>query len=183
MEPGLKNIFESEKLLAHAFKALFDFVVSMDATGAKDEEAPAFSYILTPKQVDEIDRVCDANQWQKITTHGIEIGVSAIQHVLKARRLKDEITDAEILEIIAKAYSPRSLLRQNRDHGQQSLIFNTHQKVKVGNTAFHGLAVLELKTEVIGIGANAKVRTYLAPVTCYHANEAKIRAIQRNRPK
>ncbi|WP_431769091.1 hypothetical protein, partial [Xanthomonas campestris] len=50
---------------AHAFKALFDFVVSMDATGAKDEEAPAFSYILTPKQVDEIDRVCDANQWQK----------------------------------------------------------------------------------------------------------------------
>ena len=46
MEPGLKNIFESEKLLAHAFKALFDFVVSMDATGAKDEEAPAFSYIL-----------------------------------------------------------------------------------------------------------------------------------------
>ncbi|WP_407472234.1 hypothetical protein ABFU52_10990 [Xanthomonas campestris pv. campestris] len=42
----MKNIFESEKLLAHAFKALFDFVVSMDATGAKDEEAPAFSYIL-----------------------------------------------------------------------------------------------------------------------------------------
>ncbi|MEB1944061.1 hypothetical protein [Xanthomonas campestris] len=58
----MKNIFESEKLLAQAFKALFDFVVSMDATGAKDEEAPAFSYNLTPKQVDEIDRVCDANQ-------------------------------------------------------------------------------------------------------------------------
>ncbi|MEB1416079.1 hypothetical protein ABFU49_16805 [Xanthomonas campestris pv. campestris] len=34
----MKNIFESEKLLAHAFKALFDFVVSMDATGAKDED-------------------------------------------------------------------------------------------------------------------------------------------------
>ncbi|KGK63962.1 hypothetical protein [Xanthomonas citri] len=179
----MKNIFESEKLLAQAFKALFDFVVSMDAMEAKDEEAPAFSYMLTPKQVDDIDRVCDANQWPKITTHGIEIGVKAIQHVLTARRDKDGITDAEILEVITKAYSPRSLLRENRKYGQQSLIFNTHQKVKVGNTAFHGLAVLELKTEVIGTGAHAKVRRYLAPITCYHANEDKIRSIQRNRPK
>lgn len=169
---------KAEVLLAQAFEALFNFVVAMHISGKKERDAPVFSLLLAPKQIDEVNRVCDANNWPKITTHGIEINVQAVRHALEARRHKDQISDEEILEILTKAYHPRSLVRSNRNdgnrvqHERQSLLFNTHQKVKVGNTMFHGLAVLQLKTE----GA----RTYLAPVTCYHATEAKIRAIKKH---
>lgn len=143
----------------------------MPTTGAKASDAPIFSYLLTQKQRDEIDRVCAANRWPRINCAGILIDVNAIKHPLETRRYKDVVTDDEIKAIIIKSYSPRSLIRVNRDRGQQALILNTHQKIKVGGTTYHAMAVLQIKSD----GA----RNYLAPVTCYHATEAKVRAIVR----
>ncbi|CAD7740297.1 MULTISPECIES: hypothetical protein [Xanthomonas] len=161
----------SEKMLARAFSQLFSFALAVPAARKNVEVAYTFSYLLTPKQVDEINRVCLAQGWPQVTVRGIEITVAAIHHVCDSRSTKDALTNEQILEIITKAYSPRSTIRTNRNHDQQSLIFNTHQKLKVGEGMYHGLAVLQL--------LNAGPITYLAPVTCYHATEAKIRAINK----
>lgn len=161
--------YDSESKLADAFDAMFDYVVANP--GAK-AGAPEFSYILTQRQMDEVNRVCAANGWPTINCYGIHIDVNAIQHPIDSRRYKDGISDNEIKAIIRRAYSPRSIVRENRhpDHPHQALIFNTHQKVKIGRTAYHGMAIIEIRTD----GA----KNYLAPVTCYHATEAKVRAIK-----
>ena len=164
--------FKAEIQLADAFDALFDFIAAMPATGASPDQAPIFSYLLTQRQMDEVNRVCAAKGWPLINCQGICIDINAIEHPLDARRQKDGLNDAQIKEIIRKAYSPRSLVRVNNhvSHDQQALIFNTHQKVIVGATSYHGMAVVEVRSD----GA----RNYLAPVTCFHANEAKVRAIK-----
>src|SRR5688572_3486968 len=108
------SAFQSEQLLAAAFDALFAFVVSMPQTGNKEDDAPVFSYLLTPKQKDQIDRVCSENGWPQINCLGILINVDAVRHPLTTRRAKDRISDDEIRQIIQKAYSARSLIRVNR---------------------------------------------------------------------
>lgn len=162
----------SEKHIADAFNALFDYVVLLPP-GSAVHDAPIFSYLLTPKQKSEIDRVCIENGWPIVNCIGILIDVEAIRHPLATRRAKDRITDDEIKRIIAAAYSPKSLVKANRNHNQQALILNNQRKVPVGKggTVFYGMAVLEIRTD----GA----RNYLAPVTCYHASEAKSRAISK----
>ncbi|KOB09313.1 hypothetical protein AE923_08845 [Xanthomonas arboricola] len=158
-------------MLARAFAQLFNFARALPAARKNIAVAYTFSYLMTPKQVDEINRVCSDQAWPQITVRGIEITIAAIDHICESRSTKDALTDEQILEIIIKAYNPRSIIRTNRNHEQQSLLFNTHQKVKVGEGMYHGLAVLQLRT--------AGPITYLAPVTCYHATEAKIRAISK----
>lgn len=162
----------SEQHIADAFNALFDYVVALPP-GNAGLDAPIFSYLLTPKQKFEIDNVCIQNGWPMINCIGILIDLEAIRHPLGTRRAKDRITDDEIKRIIATAYSPKSIVRANRDHGKQALMLNNQRKVPIGKggAVFFGMAVLEIKTD----GA----RNYLAPVTCYHANEAKSRAISR----
>jgi hypothetical protein len=162
----------SEQHIADAFNALFDYVVALPL-GSAGLDAPIFSFLLTPKQKFEIDKVCTENKWPMINCIGILIDLVAIRHPLGTRRAKDGITNDEIKRIIATAYSPRSIVRANRNHGQQALMLNNQRKVPIGKggTVFFGMAVLEIKTD----GA----RNYLTPVTCYHANEAKSRAISR----
>lgn len=162
----------SEQHIADAFNALFDYVVALPP-GSAGEDAPIFSYLLTPKQKYEIDKACTENGWLMINCVGILIDLEAIRHPLGTRRVKDGITNDEIKRIIAAAYSPKSIVRANRNHGQQALMLNNQRKVPIGNegSVFFGMAVLEIKTD--------GTRNYLAPVTCYHANEAKSRAISR----
>ncbi|HCR32418.1 MAG TPA: hypothetical protein DIV57_03485 [Stenotrophomonas sp.] len=83
---------------------------------------------------------------------------------------------SEIEELLAKAYSPRSLIRCNPPGGsdaaprrseQQSVMLNTHQKLYIGGTPYYATAVLEIRV--------SGSRRYLAPVTCYHVTEAKKR--------
>ena len=162
--------YQSELCLAAAFDALFDFVIAVHNGQANAVDAPVFTYLLTPKQRAEIDRVCTENNWPLINCPGILIDVNAIWHPIEARRAKDRLADTAIREIIRKAYSPRSMVRTNREHGEQALIFNTHQKIVIGSSAYHGLAVLEIRSD--------GPTNYLAPVTCYHATEAKVRAIK-----
>ncbi|MGE6334621.1 hypothetical protein [Stenotrophomonas sp. NPDC077659] len=104
--------------------------------------------------------------------------VEDVRHILDARSKKDGLNAEQIGTIVAKAYSPKSLVIPNpptedssttRRSDQQSLMLNTQQKVTIGSTKYYGVAVLEIRAE----GA----RRYLAPVTCYHATEAKKRRI------
>lgn len=150
--------FKSETQLADAFDALFDFVAAMPTTGAPPEEAPIFSYLLTQRQMDQVNRVCTSKGWPLINCQGICIDINTIGHPLYARRQKDGLSDAQIKAVIRKAYSPRSSVRVNNhaDHDQQALIFNTHQKVVIGATSYHGMAVVEVRSD----GA----RNYLASV-------------------
>lgn len=164
--------YDSELRLAEAFDALFDFVAGMSASDSTASVAPEFTYLLTQRQLDEVNRICEASGWPIINCWGIHIDINAIRHPIDARSYKDSIGHDEIKAIIRKAYSPRSMIRRNKhaSHDHQALIFNTHQKIKIGSTSYHGMAVLEVRTQ----GA----RNYLAPVTCYHATEAKVRAIK-----
>jgi hypothetical protein len=171
---------QADIALENRFKALVDFVANQPSSGLPASDAPVFAYLLTPKQCDEIDRLCDANGWGRVTTYGVMFSVNDVRHILDSRMSKDGLTPAQIGLVVAKAYSPRSLVIPNpppedstsvrRSH-QQSLMLNTHQKVVIGTMKYYGVAILEIKAE--------GPRRYLAPVTCYHATEAKKRRIHR----
>lgn len=167
---------QGEYELAARFQKLVESVD--DSRRKSDADASAFAYLLTPKQADEIDRVCDENRWERVNCYAIMIKPGYIRHVIAARKDKDGLSKAEIATIVAKAYSPRSLLRFNPPSGEasndrrsdrQSVILNTQQKVLLRGTPYYATAILEIRIE----GS----RRYLAPVTCYHATEAKKRRI------
>lgn len=167
-----------EYALADCLRDLVRFVDAQSHSGERDEQAPALAYCLTPKQCDDMDRVCDENGWERINCYAVMINPSDIRHVLSSRSKKDNLDCAQIAEIVAKAYSPRSLVRRNpptidaateRRSDQQSVMLNTHQKFKLDGTAYYATAVLEIRV--------SGSRRYLAPVTCYHVTEAKKRKI------
>lgn len=162
---------QSEVRLAQAFADLFDHLVKALVRGAPTTDAPEFSYLMTPKQLATVQGICAAKGWPVVNCRGIHIDAQAVMHPLSARLKKDSVKVEDVKSILLKAYSPRSLICENRDHTQQTLIFNTHHKLLIGTTKYHGMAVLEVKST----GA----RNYLAPVTAYHATEAKVRALQK----
>lgn len=159
-----------EQDLAQAFHALFDFVAAVPVACAKDADAPIFTYLLTPKQLADLEIECQTNGWPSITCPGILIDAEAVRHPLRTRTSKDGITEAEIRTIVIKAYSQSSMVRSNRGRDKQAIVLNANQKVQVGATTFYAMAIVQI--EVSGD------RCYLAPVTAYHANEAKARAIK-----
>ena len=170
--------YQAEVHLERCIRELVEFVTTQSETGRCDAEGPAFAYLLTQKQADEIDRVCDASGWGRINCYGVLIAPKDIRHILTARASKDGLTAAEVAAIVIRAYNPRSLLRNNplsQEHGDfrrssiQSVMLNTHQKLLLGGSGYYGVAILEIRQD----GA----RRYLAPVTCYHATEAKKRRI------
>lgn len=165
-----------EYVLADCIRELVRFVDGQTSSGAEDAIAPAFAYLLTPKQCDDVDRVCDENGWLRLNCYAVMLGPGEIRHVLDARKQKDGLMCSEIEELLAKAYSPRSLMRCNPPGGsdaaprrseQQSVMLNTHQKLYIGGTPYYATAVLEIRV--------SGSRRYLAPVTCYHVTEAKKR--------
>lgn len=102
---------QGEYELAARFRKLVETVAH--SRRKSDADSLAFAYLLTPKQADEIDRVCDENRWERVNCHAIMIKPGYIRHVLAARKDKDGLSVAEIAAVVAKAYSPRSLLRIN----------------------------------------------------------------------
>ncbi len=165
-----------EYALADCVRGLVRFVDGQASSGAEYELAPSFSSLLPPKQCDDVDRVCDENGWLRLNRYAVMLGPSDIRHVLDARKQKDGLMCPEIEELLAKAYSPRSLVRCNppggsdaapRRSGQQSVMLNTHQKLYIGGTPYYATAIMEIRV--------SGSRRYLAPVTCYHVTEAKKR--------
>ena len=158
--------------LADAFRELMSVVISMRNAGvsfARVWHSPAFTYLMTPKHYDRIRTICKKQGWPAPNCRGILIDLIAIAHPLESRETKDNCTPAEALEILIKAYSPYSQIGLNKPKNRQGIIFNTGRKVSVGTANYYALAVVKL--------CQAGPRNYLAPVTAYHATEAKIRKI------
>lgn len=134
-----------------------------------DEGMPSFSYLLTPKQFDRVRKICRERGWDVPNQRGILIDLEAVAHPLAARMTKDGCTAAQVMEILLAAYSPQSQVGLNKPKHAQAIVFNTRQKVRIGKASFYAVAVVKVRVE----GG----RKYLAPVTAYHATEAKIRNI------
>lgn len=134
-----------------------------------DEAVPAFSYLLTPKQFDRVRKICKERGWDVPNQRGVLIDLEAVAHPLDARMTKDRCTVAQVLDILLAAYSPQSQVGLNKPKHAQAIVFNTRQKVRIGKASFYAVAVVKIRVE--------EGRKYLAPVTAYHATEAKIRNI------
>ncbi|MFJ4063964.1 hypothetical protein ACIPW4_01550 [Pseudomonas sp. NPDC089996] len=174
---GKQEIMGSSQLpgqsaLQDSFIALVEIALarrSVPGHGENDEGVPVFSYVLTPKQFDRVRKICREKGWDLPNQRGILMDLEAIAHPLDARVTKDRCTVAEVLDILLAAYSPQSQVGLNKPKHAQAIVFNTRQKVRIGKASFYAVAVVKIRVE----GG----RKYLAPVTAYHATEAKIRNI------
>mgnify|MGYP003648105503 CR=1 FL=1 len=162
-----------DESLANAFRELMEVVINMREMGVELKQvqhAPEFTYLLTPKQFDRIKRLCREKGWLVPNQRGILIDLHAIAHPLDSRESKDNCTPEEALQILINAYCAYSQIGLNKPKYAQSIIFNTGRKVRVGQTSYYALAVVKVCEE--------GPRRYLAPVTAYHATEAKLRNIR-----
>ncbi|MFJ4259088.1 hypothetical protein ACIP01_19305 [Pseudomonas monteilii] len=158
----------AQSAFAEALSALIDIALTRNRRAGNDLNG-AFTYLLTPKQFDRIRKICKEQGWGVPNQRGILIDLETVAHPLKSRMGKDLCTAAEVLEILLAAYSPQSQVGLNRPKYAQAIVFNTRCKVRIGNASFYAVAVVKVRVE--------GPRKYLAPVTAYHATEAKIRNI------
>lgn len=160
-----------DESLVEAFSELMSVVINMQQAGvalAHVTEPPVFTYLLTPKQFDRIKRTCRENQWPEPNCRGILIDLEAVAHPLDTRGIKDGCTPAEVLAILTHAYCAHSEVGTNKPKYRQGIMFNK-RKVKIGTGSYCAVAVVEVRSE----GS----KTYLAPVTAFHANDSKIRGM------
>lgn len=161
-----------DQSLAEAFRELMVQVIAMRNAGLpirQAQHAAEFTYLLTQKQFDRITRICRQKQWPVPNCRGIHIDLQAIAHPLDARESKDNCSPEEAIQILINAYSSFSQVGLNKPKHTEGILFNTGRKVKVGQGSYYALAVVRICEE--------RGRKYLAPVTAYHATEAKIRNI------
>lgn len=163
---------QSDLALADAFRELMDVVVSMRNAGvplSQVQHAPFFTYLMTPKQFDRIRKICMQKGWEVPNQRGILIDLVAVAHPLDARESKDNCTVEEALAILVAAYSAYSQVGLNKPKHAQAIVFNTGRQVQVAQNKYYAVAVVKVCVE--------GRKKYLAPVTAYHATEAKIRNI------
>lgn len=162
--------------LVNAFKELVDILVQAKRLGVdwrSIHEVPEFSYVMTAKQFNVVCRICREKEWTVPNVKGIHITLSAVEHVMSARETKDGCSPAFIAEIMAFSYHEISQVSINKKHDGQALMFNTQKRLLMDGQKYHALAIVQVSED------EATGRKYLAPVTAYHASEAKIRGIQR----
>jgi hypothetical protein len=124
---------------------------------------------MTPKQFERIRRICMQKGWDVPNCRGILIDLQAVAHPLESRESKDNCTVNEALEILVTAYCAYSQIGLNKPKSAQGIVFNTGRKVQVGKAKYYAVAVVK-------VCSNGPEK-YLAPVTAYHATEAKVRNI------
>ncbi len=158
--------------VAQAFRALLDHATRLEQAGLRLDQAghvAEFTYILTAKQFDRIRKICRQQQWPEPNCRGIRFDLESIKHPLLARQLKDGCTADEVLEILTSAYCSQSQVGLNKPKQAQVVMFSGGRKVLVGKTRYQAVAVIKVCQE--------GTRKYLAPVTAFHATEAKVRSI------
>lgn len=164
---------QGDLALEAAFKGLVDVVVRMREAGVPLSQvqcAPIFTYLMTPKQFDRIRKICSQKGWDVPNQRGILIDLEAVRHPLDSRESKDNCTADEALAILTAAYSAYSQIGLNKPKHAQAIVFNTGRQVQVGQNKYYAVAVVKVCSE--------GRKKYLAPVTAYHATEAKIRNIK-----
>lgn len=152
--------------------AFFFFTEHVDSLGEQfvsDDmwKMPCFTYILTRKQFNQMKVVCQRNEWSIPTSPAIPITREMIKHVLSSRKVKDKLSWQDCAEILATAFSVQSNVFVNRDYSEQTIVLNASSRVNVGGAGFYAMAIVDVS------------ENNLAPVTAYHATEAKCKAIQR----
>lgn len=100
---------------------------------------------------------------------GIRFDLEAIRHALLALQMKDGCTVDEVLEILTSAYCSQSQVGLNKPKHAQVVMLSGGGKVQVGKTRYQAVAVIKVCQD----GA----RKYFAPITAFHATEAKVRSI------
>lgn len=146
-------------------------VAEESAINSGESIAPIFSYILTPKQLDRVKKICKQEGWPLPHNRGVTLTLKTIEHVIGSRTAKDNCDETFITEILAKAFSQASEVNINKQHNQQVLVFNGKTRLTYNGNKYHALAVIQVTKE--------EELCILKPVTAYHATEAKIRGIKR----
>jgi hypothetical protein len=169
------SILVGRHALEEALKDLVTFVdVLINANvNISTAHAPVFSYLLSPKQRDDLKKICEMHGWPLPKIFAIEINVPAIAHIIRARLEKDHVTVEFVGEILAAAYSDHARILVNRDHGEQALFLNTPKKLKLNGTVWHAVAIIAID------GKDGKGERRMESRTAYHATEAKARGIEK----
>ncbi|EAV4637739.1 hypothetical protein JNP31_003572 [Salmonella enterica] len=152
--------------------AFFFFTEQADAMDGKEIpqdiwDTPCFTYLMTKKQFNQMKVICKRSGWCEPPSPAVPITWAMFRHVLTARTSKDKLSWQECAEILATAFSVQSNVFVNRDYAQQTIVLNAVKRISVGGGGFFAMAIVEVSTN------------NLAPVTAYHATEAKCKAIQR----
>ena len=130
-------------------------------------DAPLFTYVLTKRQLNQLNVICKKQEWPHQRCPGITIFPRHIKHVLTSRK-KDGLNWVQVAEILSASFCTRSVVTMNKDRSMQGIILNANERlIKVSGQKYYGMAILQVS------------ENDLAPVTAYHATEAKIKAIQR----
>jgi hypothetical protein len=147
------------------------YQVSVVGAGVPAEEwnAPLFTYLLTNKQFNELKVICTRQGWPP-PGRGITFFPHVIKHILTARGGKDGLTWQECAAVLAASLNARSSVAVQKIHEQQVVVLNSVEVLRVGKTRekYRGMLIVEVTIN------------NLAPVTAYHASEAKSRAIMKN---
>ncbi|CZZ82296.1 MULTISPECIES: hypothetical protein [Enterobacterales] len=163
-----------DNALRNAIAFYMEWISDVSASGQMlpDDEwsAPLFTYLLTKKQLNDLNKLCAENDWPPQTCNGITFFPQTIKHILTSRGGKDGLSWQECAEVLAAALNPRSSVAVEKGHDQQVIVLNSLDVLKVGPTGqkYRGMLIVEVSIND------------LAPVTAYHASEAKSRAIMRN---
>lgn len=158
-----------DNAIRDAFFFFTELADAMDEKGLPQDvwETPCFTYLLTKKQFNQMKVLCQRNGWDLPTSPAVPITWAMFKHVLAARTSKDKLSWEECAEILATAFSVQSNVFINRDYSQQTVVLNAVKRIRVGGAGFFAMAIVEVS------------ENNLAPVTAYHATEAKCKAIQR----
>jgi len=126
-----------------------------------------FSYVLTKKQKNKIEKICKTYHWPINNSKGVTVYVKDLKHVLNARMKKDKFTWSECAELIFLAYSPRSevAINDHKNKNYQTFVLNAQERFMVKNVAKYGGVILDVS------------KNNLAQVTSYDASQAKVKAI------
>ncbi|EEB7838044.1 hypothetical protein CBJ37_21395 [Salmonella enterica subsp. enterica serovar Durham] len=127
---------------------------------------PLFTYLLTKKQFNQLNNVCQKNGWPRQECPGITFYPHHLQHVLSSRA-GDGLNWQLVAEVLSASFCTRSEVALNKGRDQQGVILNSFQAIKLGKQKYFGMAILQVS------------ENDLAPVTAYHASEAKIKAIKK----
>ncbi|WP_314421607.1 hypothetical protein [Pseudescherichia vulneris] len=147
------------------------WIYSIASTGQKIRQEkwdrPLFTYLLTRKQFNQLNVICKVNGWPHQTCQGITIYPRHIQHIL-ASRAGDGLNWVQVAELISASFSTCSEIALNKDRNMQSVMLNASKRLSsIKGQAYYGMAILQVS------------KNDLAPVTAYHATEAKIKAIKK----
>jgi hypothetical protein len=162
-----------------AIRDLVSIVGAFRRTGTNTQLAPAmpsFSYLLSKKQREKIDKICAAEGWAATECRGVEINASTVNHILDSR-LAQGVSEQFVADILVAAYNQFSEIHVNKkykdeENKEQAFFLNGIKKLQFANVTWNAVAVVAIDN------FNVAGERQLTSITAYHADEAKVRKIK-----